>query len=147
MNKISWLQSKVKRLNSIDSVKQSVSDCARIIADNNIVTNPDPYSLGWANIGPVVDYGWPKDELYRDFWPVYSSAVQNEKEPFDVYLVDGRFRIACALQALLHGHENSLVLMHDFNRKEFYVILDAANMLHKEGNIVVLARKSNVCKG
>ena len=134
----------VKRLNSIDSVKEWVSDCAKIIGKNNIVKTPDSYELGWANIGPIGDYGWPKDELYRDIWPVYPSAVQTKKEPYDVYLVDGRFRVACALQALLHGHKSSLVLMHDFNRQEYHVILDVADMLHKENNLAVLARKSNV---
>ena len=134
----------VKRLHSIDSVRQWVSNCAKKIANNNIVPNPDSYILGWVNIGPVGAWGWPKNDLYRDFWPSYPSAVQNEKEPFDVYFVDGRFRVACALQAFLHGHENSLVLMHDFNRKEYHVILDVADMLHRKGNLAVLARKSNV---
>lgn len=40
-----------------------------------------------------------------------------EQCPFDVYLVDGRFRVACGLLALLHssrGGHDATILVHDF---------------------------------
>ena len=134
----------IKRLSSIDSVKEWVQDCADKIAGKNLIANPDSYSLSYVNIGPLQEWGYPKDETYKDIWPLYSSAVQEERKPFDVYLVDGRFRVACALQALLHAHDNSLVLMHDFDREDYHVILTVAELIHKERLLAVLVRKPNV---
>jgi len=45
---------------------------------------------------------------------------------FDFVLIDGRFRVACALHLMINGMLNpeSLVMIHDFsNRKKYHVIL------------------------
>lgn len=38
-----------------------------------------------------------------------------DEGPFDVILIDGRARVACASKCALLGHKNTLVFFHDFN--------------------------------
>ena len=62
--------------------------------------------------------------------------------PADIYLVDGRFRVACACRALLHGRADSLVLVHDFERPEYHILLTLADKVENEDKLVVLRRKA-----
>ena len=64
----------------------------------------------------------------------------------DVVLVDGRFRVAVALKALWHINAASVVLMHDWPRRQeaygrvlvYYDVVDAVD------DLVVLARKPDL---
>jgi len=78
------------------------------------------------------------------------SALQSEKLPFDVYLVDGRYRVASACAAFLHaskyGKKNVSVLMHDYHeRPEYYVVQDFADIIERSpsGNLVLFQRKTD----
>lgn len=45
---------------------------------------------------------------------------------FDTVLVDGRFRVACAMRAASeHSHENTSILVHDFQRKVYSPLAEA----------------------
>jgi hypothetical protein len=35
-------------------------------------------------------------------------------------MIDGRFRVACFMQVLLHGRESSLIMFHDYRFREWY---------------------------
>ena len=93
---------------------------------------------------------------------VYDRAalqVEHEHSPFDVYLVDGRFRVACACRALLHGREDSLVLIHDFPHEDedspewkrnldaqrgYSAVLAVADIVEQVRSLVVLRKKPSV---
>ena len=61
-------------------------------------------------------FGYPTDASTSPKWPFYSAGpLAAEGAPFAVYLIDGRFRVACALASLLHGGTESLLLVHDFS--------------------------------
>ena len=93
---------------------------------------PSHFRLVWADIGQTGDFGYPQDAASGVKWPFYSiGALAAERDPFSLYLIDGRFRIACALAALLHGGYGALVMVHDFSVTEgvqdrlYGVVLDA----------------------
>ena len=79
----------------------------------------DRVNLRFVDIGPVGDWGMPVDEQNKDNWPEYSKSINTfELEP-DVIFVDGRFRVACLIQAVLFSTKNNLdpiILLHDCNR-------------------------------
>ena len=102
------------------------------------------YSFRHADIGPVITFGHPKNDTHKDLWPDYSLQVVHEETPFDVYLVDGRFRVACACQAFLHGRADSLVMVHDFGRDAYQVLLTLADKIEQERDLSVLRRKTTV---
>ena len=79
------------------------------------------------------------------------SALQSEKLPFDVYFVDGRFRVACVCAAFLHasklGRTDVSVLMHDYReRPEYHVVQEFADIVEhsRNKNLVLLKRKKHV---
>ena len=60
-----------------------------------------------------------------------------------MYLVDGRFRVACACAALLHASDESFVMIHDFDREYYHVILEVSDKIKQVGKLVQLKRRSS----
>jgi hypothetical protein len=82
-------------------------------------------SLVRVDIGPIGEWGWPTDPGTRDRWPSYYSQVWSQRgsAEADLFLIDGRFRVACFLSVLLHGQPGAILLMHDFASREHYHVV------------------------
>ena len=125
----------VERLTGVDSALPWVKEVRERV--------PSKYNISYVNIGEVKKWGRPVNETHRDLWPDYALEVEKEQEPFDLYLVDGRFRVACAASALLHGgQKDSRVLVHDFERESYQVLLKVADNIEQQGKLAVLHRKA-----
>lgn len=75
----------------------------------------------YVNIGEVGEWGVPLEiEKSKKSFPNYSAQVFETYKDFDVVFIDGRFRIACLLQSVLHCPKHTRILMHDFNNRAFY---------------------------
>ena len=82
--------------------------------------------------GDVNNFGYPKDESKKESWPLYSRSIcESKTTPPKLMLIDGRFRVACALHSLSIIDSETVVLVHDYrDRKhyhcllQFYVIID-----------------------
>ena len=116
---------------SIDSAKSWVEKTQKIVNNKN-------YKFIHVDIGQVGAWGMPIHKSLK--WLDYSNKVNDELASFDVYLVDGRFRIACACMALLHGRDDSFVLIHDFKREYYQEILKAADKIEQVGTLVKLRK-------
>lgn len=127
----------ISRLTSVDSSQDWVQQLKTKLSHRM-------YKLIYVDIGRVKMWGVPVDSSYKQAWSNYSGHVNREKKSFDVYLVDGRFRVACASLALKHGHSRSLVLVHDWKRSKYHVLLDYAERVEKIGNLIVLRRRPSV---
>ena len=94
-----------------------------------------------ADIGPTERYGNPADESRRANWPNYSRLPWPAKP--SVTLVDGRFRVACALTAALHTDQP--ILVHDyFGRPAYEAIERNLNLIDKADTLAVfVARNGN----
>lgn len=112
---------------SVDSAKVWVEQCRRKF------TNVD---LRYVNIGPVADWGYPKSNTPEPTWSNYSTVVQ-ALPIFDVYLVDGRFRVACAVQALLHN-PHAKVIIHDAQRADYDVLWSVVHVMDQTGKLKVV---------
>lgn len=81
-----------------------------------------------ADIGPTGDWGYPLTQQ-TDKFPRYSQAILEHQQPFDLILIDGRFRVACTMAAIQHiaqhhAYENSFIFIHDFwNRAQYRSVL------------------------
>lgn len=90
--------------------------------------SPSHYRFHWSDIGATGQWSMPQDASASPKWPFYSiGALASEHEAFDVYVVDGRFRVACVCAAFLHAasHDKApsefRVAIHDFKlRHEHY---------------------------
>lgn len=75
------------------------------------------------DIGPLAAWGWPADPATLPRWPAYwrdpwETAAADA--PFDLVLVDGRFRIACALQGAARLAPDGHLLVHDYWSRAAY---------------------------
>jgi len=59
-----------------------------------------------------------------------------------VVFVDGRFRVACTLTALLR-FPKATVLVHDWDQTGYHVLLAHATIVKAAGVLVVLARRQD----
>jgi hypothetical protein len=103
-------------------------------------------TLAHVDIGPTSEWGYPSDSGTRDRWPNYHSNIwaRLESSDADVYMVDGRFRVACFLQILLHSRRDALIMIHDFDsRSEYHVVREVAREIAVAGSLSVFQRYDN----
>jgi hypothetical protein len=73
----------------------------------------------FADIGETGAWGYPKEKLTKSIHDYQVQPLQTELLPFDVYMVDGRWRLPCMLLSFLHASarganpEDTIVLLHD----------------------------------
>ena len=83
-------------------------------------TGPE-IDLRHVDIGPVGDLGMPRDRSDPDRFTAYSAAIAPRRHRrVDLCLVDGRFRVACALQALVSLGPDAFVIVHDYWSRPHY---------------------------
>jgi hypothetical protein len=87
----------------------------------------------FVDIGPTRKWGYPKqiksNVLHKHLrrkvnaFDYQFTSLRVEQEPFDFYMVDGRYRVACALLSFLHGMQHGgdmdhvQVALHDRSYK------------------------------
>ena len=58
-------------------------------------------------------------------------------------MIDGRFRVACALNCFNYISDNTLIVFDDFLDREYYhIVLDYYEIFEKGNNLVVLQKKN-----
>lgn len=74
-----------------------------------------------ADIGPTTKWGHPDGPKDWRKYPGYPLKVWDSGIAPDVVLVDGRFRIGCALATAIHTHKPVRVLFDDYiNRPRYH---------------------------
>jgi len=75
----------------------------------------------------------------------YVNAVDSfQAKHFDAALVDGRYRVACALKLLNYLSPESVLFIHDFwNRPPYHKVFDYYDLVGTARTMVVLKKKSN----
>ena len=105
--------------------------------------------IHYINIGPTKSWGFPVDEQYKNKFPDFSSQIFKEignLNSIDSVLIDGRFRIACALQTILKCSQNKnfKILFHDYSiRQEYKIIEKFLEIIDFEKSLYVFKIKEN----
>lgn len=76
----------------------------------------------WANIGPTQNWGKPKDDSAWQKYPNYALSVwlrDGFRHP-DVVLVDGRFRLGCALATAFNIVRPVTLLFDDYKQRTWF---------------------------
>lgn len=86
------------------------------------------------DVGPVGALGYPSDTRTRALWPNYHEEPWGRlgRTDFDLYLVDGRFRVACFLQVLLRAKPDARILVHDYRPRPHYHVMERVGRLERE---------------
>jgi hypothetical protein len=101
------------------------SDAAWVAAAREKVS--DHFRFYFADIGPTVAWGYPESkDLSKSILNYQLMPLIVEPRPFDVYMVDGRWRLPCMIVSFLHAsargadHSKTTVLIHDCFVKELW---------------------------
>ena len=99
-----------------------------------------------ADIGPVGDWGYPADERRLRDWPRYHTQIWRHLSGSpDAVLIDGRFRVACLLQSIIHCKPDCVFLFHDFaNRPHYHGVLKHTDVLARVDTLAVLRARQQV---
>ena len=104
---------------AFDSSSHWLDRVAAACRENKTALSPE---LSVLDIGEIGKWGFPKDESARTRWPDYHSSMWEDPRisAGDLYLIDGRFRVACFAQVLLHAGDDVLVAFHDYALRPHY---------------------------
>ncbi|WP_139247907.1 hypothetical protein [Hyphomicrobium sp. CS1GBMeth3] len=117
----------------IDRVREEVAESATEV------------SLIHVDIGPTGAWGTPINRNMAHLFDAYSLAITRPGfPPFDLCLVDGRFRVACFLQAILHLDACAVVGIHDYTvRPHYHVVEEFARPIAASGQLVFFVKRKN----
>lgn len=96
--------------------------------------------MSHVNVGKTGKWGTPVDTSRHHKYHLYPLGIwdsEDFKHP-DVILVDGRFRVACALTAMLRCTRKTTLLFDDYNGRKGYHVLE--DFLEKEEEVGEMAR-------
>jgi hypothetical protein len=96
------------------------------------------------DIGQTGDWGSPADDSRRHLWPNYPLGVFARPSDHDLVLVDGRFRVACALASALCTPDHAAIMIHDFHRVEYHVLRRYLEIEKQADTLVVFRRRPGV---
>lgn len=103
-------------------------------------------TLNHADIGPLGKWGRPADSTTMAKWPSYHRDVwaTTNAASADLFMVDGRFRVACFLQILLRARAGAMIAIHDFPaRPRYQVVRQFASCVATAGTLWVFCCKSD----
>lgn len=109
------------------------------------------FKFYFADIGHTLAWGVPANSRLIQLPLNYQlQALYVELEPFDVYFVDGRYRVACAIASFIHALSRGAkpgwtrVLIHDADRDAYSVLLQIAEIVDRSERLYVLRLKENL---
>lgn len=78
------------------------------------------------NIGPTREWGYPDNMNLAKKFPSYALAPWVRDPDFDpdLVLVDGRFRVGCALTLALHAKKPTKLLFDDYQKRPTYHVVE-----------------------
>ncbi len=100
-----------------------------------------------ADIGPVGPWGAPADHKTVRRWSAYWMDIWQTVDPRSVsfVLVDGRFRVACALAACLLCDDDCLIGIHDYrDRPSYHVVLDHLVPVAEAETLSIFAKRRDL---
>jgi hypothetical protein len=100
------------------------------------------------DIGPTRKWGYPSGDEASARWPQYAQTVWQAALPaaVDFVLIDGRFRVACALTALLKARPDTPVAFHDFwtRLRAYGEMLPFFDVVGRAGSLAILAPRPHL---
>ena len=138
------IKNNIKLIISVESDKEWHS-----IIKNNVKHSNFHYKFIDLKCNPK-NWGYPSDlcdkKIYKDYSNVISNIRKETANLLDLILIDGRFRVACALKCHSVINDNCKIIFDDFlNRKQYHIVLNYYDIIDKtiDNRMVVLKKKKN----
>ena len=132
--------------NSYSNIQKIIAIDSNIDWINKIKNNLNTNKIGFCyiDVNAPRNSGYPKDESKKENWELYSNSISNyNKNNFDLILVDGRFRVACAIKSYLHMNDTNILLVHDYNRTHYRDIEKLFVKISSIGTLTAFSKKSS----
>lgn len=97
-------------------------------------------TLQYIDIGETQAFSHPKDPTRGSR---YIHAINSTQ---DIILIDGRWRVACAVAAFPFLAPRGRLMVHDFGRKKYHALLKIYVKETEVDELAILTPKSNVSK-
>ena len=96
------------------------------------------------DIGRVGKWGKPVDDSGAARYAAFASAPWSRCDAPDVVFIDGRFRVACALETLLRSGGSTRLAFHDFwKRPQYHVVLPFVDCIDRVDSLAVFKRQAS----
>ena len=95
------------------------------------------------DFGTEFNLGYPVNTTSNETMYQYTHQYKHEFQA-DMILIDGRFRVACALNILPLIDNTTYVYIHDFERKTYHFVLKYYETI-EQANTLVKLRKKDCC--
>ena len=109
------------------------------LKDNGIVANYITIDL------KVSHTGYPGNGTNVNDWKKYIQAYKSEYNA-NIILIDGRFRVACALDIFFKIKEDTLIFIHDYNRDQYHILEQFYIKVKVWDSLALLIKNPNVNK-
>ena len=93
--------------------------------------------------GPL--WSSPGKNSSLDDWKNYFQSYKKEYNA-DVILIDGRFRVACALDIFSKIKEDTIILIHEYFRPQYLIIEKYYDYIYHWDTLYLFRKKSNINK-
>jgi len=108
----------------------------------NAGKNAKRVHLEFVDIGPIKEWGYPVDETCKEKFPDYSTSVWKtvDANEIDLFLVDGRFRVACFAECVKRARADAILLIHDYvSRPHYHVVEKIAKLVSTTDDLAVFS--------
>ena len=89
------------------------------------------------------NYGYPGPGTTVEDWKKYIQAYKKEYNA-DIILIDGRFRVACALDIFSKTRKDTIVLIHDYMRDYYHIVEDYYYKIKEWDTLAAFIKKPNI---
>lgn len=129
---------------TIENIYSVESDINWINTIQSKLTDKKNITFFYIDLKSNGNWGNPGPKCSKSEYKKYSDAIYLvDKSKIDTVLIDGRFRVACALKCLIL--ENAVILIDDFLNRPYYgIILNYYDVIEKGDRLVCLKKKQNV---
>ena len=105
-----------------------------------------------ADIGEILSFGYPinkennKNKYHNYYDGVFNLFIEH-LDKINVVFIDGRFRVACALNTILYCYKNKdiIIMMNDFfNRENYHIVLKFLECIKHIDQLCIFRIKDNI---
>jgi len=116
------------RIDAVDTSPEWVANVRDEIGD----LPAKSVNLRYIDVGPTGNWGTPLSKDSEQKFPGYSRAIlETGFSDYDFCLVDGRFRVACFLQALSHLNGDAVIAVHDYTSRPIYHLIEPPRLYRR----------------
>ena len=102
--------------------------------------NIDRIHTEYVDIGQTKEWGYPVNEDNSGNFNSYSTSIWSKinASEIDLFLIDGRFRVACFAECIKHARPDATFLFHDYiSRPQYHVVETIAKLMRSVDDLAV----------